>query len=142
MKNSKLSMTLWIGGLVSGVFAGYYLYQNREKLGPQKDKMVKLLGDLQKTSEQIGKKLTNLSGEKLKTAMNSIREFAEDVTYEELEPLFGTAAKKTGTRIGVLLSVGVLMNNGRAKTQAIFDFIESCKIDENEILKSEAEKLA
>lgn len=57
MKNSKLSMTLWIGGLVSGVFAGYYLYQNREKLGPQKDKMVKLLGDLQKTSEQIGKKL-------------------------------------------------------------------------------------
>ena len=57
MKNSKLSMTLWIGGLVSGVFAGYYLYQNREKLGPQKDKMVKLLGELQKTSEQIGKKL-------------------------------------------------------------------------------------
>lgn len=57
MKNSKLSMTLWVGGLVSGVFAGYYLYQNREKLGPQKDRMVKLLGDLQKTSEQIGKKL-------------------------------------------------------------------------------------
>lgn len=57
MKNSKLSMSLWLGGLVSGIFAGYYLYQNREKLGPQKDKMVKLLGELQKTSEQIGKKL-------------------------------------------------------------------------------------
>lgn len=50
-------MTLWIAGLVSGVVAGYYLYQNREKLGPQKDKIVKLLGDLQKASEQIGKKL-------------------------------------------------------------------------------------
>ncbi|WP_103926524.1 hypothetical protein [Algoriphagus boritolerans] len=57
MKNSKLSMALWLGGLVSGIFAGYYLYQNREKLGPQKDKMVKLLGELQRTSEQIGKKL-------------------------------------------------------------------------------------
>ncbi len=57
MKNSKLSMSLWLGGLVSGIFAGYYLYQNREKLGPQKEKMMKLLGELQKTSEQIGKKL-------------------------------------------------------------------------------------
>lgn len=57
MKNSKLSMSLWLGGLISGIFAGYYLYQNREKLGPQKDKMVKLLGELQRTSEQIGKKL-------------------------------------------------------------------------------------
>lgn len=57
MKNSKVSMALWLGGLVSGVFAGYYLYQNREKLGPQKEKMLKILGDLQKTSEQLGKKL-------------------------------------------------------------------------------------
>lgn len=57
MKNSKLSMTLWLAGLASGVVAGYYLYQNKEKLGPQKDKLVKLLGELQKTSEDIGKKL-------------------------------------------------------------------------------------
>jgi glutaminyl-tRNA synthetase len=92
--------------------------------------------------QQIGKKLTNLSGEKLETAMNSIREFAQDVTYEELEPLFGTAAKKTGTRIGVLLSVGVLMKNGQVKSQEISDFIDSCKNDENEILRAEAEKLA
>jgi hypothetical protein len=57
MKKSNVSMSLWIAGLVSGVVAGYYLYQNREKLGPQKDKIVKLLGELQKASEQIGKKL-------------------------------------------------------------------------------------
>jgi glutaminyl-tRNA synthetase len=90
--------------------------------------------------QQIGKKLTNLSGEKLETAMNSIREFAKDVSYEELVPLFNTAAKKVGTRIGVLLSIGVLLKNGQAKNQAISDFIESCKNDENEILKAEAEK--
>ena len=50
-------MTLWLAGLASGVVAGYYLYQNKEKLGPQKEKLVKLLGELQKTSEDIGKKL-------------------------------------------------------------------------------------
>lgn len=50
-------MTLWFAGLASGVVAGYYLYQNKEKFGPQRDKLVKLLGDLQKASEDIGKKL-------------------------------------------------------------------------------------
>lgn len=72
MKNSKLSMTLWLGGLVSGIFAGYYIYQNREKLGPQKDKMVKLLGDLQRTSEQIGKKLKEAGIEGLEKGKKSI----------------------------------------------------------------------
>ncbi|MBS4071024.1 MAG: glutamine--tRNA ligase/YqeY domain fusion protein [Algoriphagus sp.] len=91
--------------------------------------------------QQIGKKLTNLSGEKLETAMNSIKEFAEEVTYEELEPLFATAAKKTGTRIATMLALGVLLNKGQAKNQAITEFIESGKVDENEILRAEAEKL-
>ncbi|MBN7813133.1 hypothetical protein J0A68_19415 [Algoriphagus sp. H41] len=50
-------MTYWLAGLASGVVAGYLLYQNREKIGPQKDKLVKLLGELQKASEDIGKKL-------------------------------------------------------------------------------------
>ncbi|MFN3996377.1 glutamine--tRNA ligase/YqeY domain fusion protein [Algoriphagus sp.] len=91
--------------------------------------------------QQISKKLTNLSGEKLETAMNSIREFAKEVSYEEIEPLFNTASKKVGTRIGVLLALGVLLKNGQVKNQEISDFIESCRTDENEILKSEAEKL-
>lgn len=91
--------------------------------------------------QQIGKKLTNLSGEKLETAMNSIKEFAEEVTYEELEPLFATAAKKTGTRIATMLALGVLLNKGQSKNQAITEFIESGKVDENEILRAEAEKL-
>lgn len=91
--------------------------------------------------QQIGKKLTNLSGEKLETAMNSIREFAEEVSYEELEPLFATAAKKTGTRIAAMLALGVLLKKGQAKNQTIADFIESGKADENEMLRAEAEKL-
>ncbi|MDI1323488.1 MAG: glutamine--tRNA ligase/YqeY domain fusion protein [Algoriphagus sp.] len=92
--------------------------------------------------QQISKKITNLSGEKLETALNSIREYAEDVTFEELEPLFGTAAKKTGTRIGVILTLNVMLKNGQAKNQAVIDFIQSCLTDENDILRSEAEKLA
>jgi glutaminyl-tRNA synthetase len=92
--------------------------------------------------QQIGKKLTNLSGEKLETALNSIREFAENVTFEELEPLFGTAAKKTGTRIGVILTLNVLLKKGQEKNQAVKDFIQSCLTDENDILRSEAEKFA
>ena len=91
---------------------------------------------------QIGKKLTNFSGDKLETAMDSIREFAKDVSYEELEPLFGTAAKKTGTRIGVMIALGVLLKNGKEKTQAAMDFIATGKADENEILRAEAEKIS
>lgn len=91
--------------------------------------------------QQISKKLTNLSGDKLETAINSIREFAEEVSYEEIEPLFNTASKKVGTRIGVLLSLGILLKNGQFKNQAILNFIESCRTDENEILRTEAEKL-
>ena len=111
--------------------------QPKPQVQPQPQAQKKALNEIQ----QIGKKLTNLSGEKLETAMNSIKEFAEEVTYEELEPLFATAAKKTGTRIATMLALGVLLNKGQAKNQAIIEFIESGKVDENEILKAEAEKL-
>ncbi|MFC5190849.1 glutamine--tRNA ligase/YqeY domain fusion protein [Algoriphagus aquatilis] len=111
--------------------------QPKPQVQPQPQAQKKALNEIQ----QIGKKLTNLSGEKLETAMNSIKEFAEEVTYEELEPLFATAAKKTGTRIATMLALGVLLNKGQAKNQAITEFIESGKVDENEILRAEAEKL-
>jgi glutaminyl-tRNA synthetase len=91
--------------------------------------------------QQIGKKLTNLSGEKLETAMNSIKEFAAEVTYDELEPLFETASKKTGTRIATMLALGVLLKKGQVKTQAAAEFIQSGKADENEILRAEAERI-
>lgn len=112
--------------------------QPKPQAPPQPQGQRKALNEIQ----QIGKKLTNLSGEKLETALNSIREYAEDVTFEELEPLFGTAAKKTGTRIGVILTLNVMLKNGQVKNQAVIDFIQSCLTDENDILRSEAEKLA
>lgn len=77
MKNSKLKTTLWLGGLVSGIFAGYYLYQNREKLGPQKEKLSKLLADLQKSTEEIGKKIKAAGKEHLeagKSIANNVKE--------------------------------------------------------------------
>nr|WP_287937376.1 glutamine--tRNA ligase/YqeY domain fusion protein [Algoriphagus sp.] len=111
--------------------------QSKPQAQPQAQAQKKAINEIQ----QIGKKLTNLSGDKLETAMNSIKEFAEEVSYEELEPLFATASKKTGTRIAAMLALGVLLNKGQAKNQTIADFIESGKADENEILKAEAEKL-
>lgn len=56
MKNSKTKLALWIGGLAAGVVAGALIYRNREKLGPQKEKLSKILGQLQKKGEEFGKK--------------------------------------------------------------------------------------
>ncbi|MCS5489482.1 glutamine--tRNA ligase/YqeY domain fusion protein [Algoriphagus limi] len=91
--------------------------------------------------QQISKKLTNFSGDKLESALSSILDLAEEVSYEELEPLFNTAAKKVGTRIGVMLSLGVLLKKGQARNEAINSFIEAGLADDNELLKREAEKV-
>uniref|UniRef100_UPI004048A542 glutamine--tRNA ligase/YqeY domain fusion protein n=1 Tax=Algoriphagus sp. TaxID=1872435 RepID=UPI004048A542 len=91
--------------------------------------------------QYIGKKLTNLSGEKLEEALTNIRVQAENVTYEELEPLFGTAAKKVGTRIAVLVALTVLLAKGTSKTPAASEFIASCQSDESITLREEAAKI-
>lgn len=92
--------------------------------------------------QYIGKKLTNLSGDKLMEALTNIRAQAENVTYEELEPLFGTAAKKVGTRIAVLVALSVLLAKGTAKSPAAAEFIASCKSDDSSILREEAAKIS
>lgn len=92
--------------------------------------------------QYIGKKLTNLSGDKLEDALKDIRSQAENVTYEELEPLFGTAAKKVGTRIAVLVALSVLLAKGTSKTPAASEFIASCQSDESNTLREEAAKIA
>jgi hypothetical protein len=79
MKNSKLSMSLWLAGLATGAVAGYFLYQNREKFGPQKEKLVKILGELQKTSEDIGKKLKAVGLESLEKGKNLAKNTADHV---------------------------------------------------------------
>ena len=92
--------------------------------------------------QYIGKKLTNLSGDKLEAALQDIRIQAEQVTYEELEPLFGTAAKKVGTRLAVLVALSVLLAKGTPKTPAAMEFITSCQSDESITLREEAAKVA
>lgn len=72
-------MTFWLAGLASGVVAGYLLYQNREKLGPQKEKLVRLLGDLQKASEDIGKKLKAVGLESLEKGKSLAKTSNEQV---------------------------------------------------------------
>ena len=92
--------------------------------------------------QYIGKKLTNLSGDKLEEALKDIRVQAANVTYEELEPLFGTAAKKVGTRIAVLVALSVLLAKGTSKTPAALEFIASCQSDESNTLREEAAKIS
>jgi glutaminyl-tRNA synthetase len=91
--------------------------------------------------QQISKKLTNFSGDKLETALSSIATLAEEISYDELEPLFNTAAKKVGTRIGVMVALRVLLEKGQEKTSAATEFISNGKADNNEILRAEAEKI-
>jgi len=66
---------------------------------------------------------------------------ADDVTYEELEQLFQTAAKKVGTRIGVMISLGVLLNKGQERNAQVEAFIAAGLADENEQLVEEAKKI-
>jgi glutaminyl-tRNA synthetase len=90
---------------------------------------------------QLGKKYTNLPEEKQLKVKAEIQELAKDVPYLDLEPLFATAVKKAGTRIAVMLTLGVLLKNGLEKNNAINDFIEKALEDKNELLVTEAKLL-
>jgi glutaminyl-tRNA synthetase len=88
--------------------------------------------------KKIAKKYTNLSGDKLIAARTDIAKYAEEVSYEDLEPLFGTAAKKVGTRIGAMITLGVLLRKGQERTAAANAFIEAGLNDSNALLAEEA----
>jgi glutaminyl-tRNA synthetase len=70
-----------------------------------------------------------------------ILELANKVSYEELEPLFGTALKKSGTRIVVMITLKALLNKGLKRNEAINEFIAKAKEDKNELLAAEANEL-
>ena len=91
--------------------------------------------------QKIAKKYTNLSGEKLTAARSDIAKLADEVTYEDIEPLLNTAAKKVGTRIGVMITLGVLLNKGLERNPEIDAFITAALADENEELAGEAAKI-
>ncbi len=91
--------------------------------------------------QQLGKKYTNLPEAKQLKVKSEILELAKNVSYEELEPLFNTAAKKVGTRIAVALVLGVLLENGQAKNDEVNAFLEKAINDKNELLVAEAQSL-
>ena len=88
--------------------------------------------------QQLGKKYTNLPEAKQLKAKAEIQELAENVSYEELEPLFSTAAKKVGTRIATMITLGVLLKNGLKINAEIEAFIQKGLDDTDALLVAEA----
>ena len=91
--------------------------------------------------EQIksyGKKYDRLPEDKQADAKVDIQELAKKVSYEEVEPLFNTSVKKSGTRIITMITLGVLLKNGLEKNEAINDFIAKALDDKNALLVAEA----
>jgi glutaminyl-tRNA synthetase len=109
--------------------------QNQDKLKPQQQRSA--LSVIQ----QLGKKYTNLSEEKQLKAKAEIQELSNNVSYDELEPLFGTAAKKAGTRIAVMIVLKELLKKGLERNDTINAFIEKAKDDKSELLSIEAKGL-
>ncbi len=91
--------------------------------------------------KQLGKKYTNLPEEKQLKAKVEIQKLAENVSYEDLQLLFNTAAKKAGTRIAAILTLGVLLKNGLQKNDDISGFISKALEDKNDLLAQEAKAL-
>ena len=91
---------------------------------------------------RFGKKFTKFPSEKQQEVKVQIQELAKNITYEELQPLFGTAVKKAGTRIVTMICLGVLLKNGLEANDEVKGFINKALEDKNEVLVSEAEKIS
>ena len=91
--------------------------------------------------KQLGKKYTNAPEAKQEKSKAEILKLAEEVSYDDLQPLFNTAAKKAGTRIATMITLGVLLKNGQERNEDIDAFISKAKEDSNELLVAEAKNL-
>jgi glutaminyl-tRNA synthetase len=91
--------------------------------------------------KQLGKKYTNLPEAKQEKSKADILKLAEDISYEDLQPLFNTAAKKVGTRIATMIALGVLLKNGQQRNEAINTFIDKALEDENALLVAEVKAI-
>jgi len=109
--------------------------QNQQK--PQQGQQPKAISVVQK----LGKKYTNLPEDKQLKVKEEIKTLAQSISYEELEPLFGTAVKKTGTRIATLIVLKVLLEKDQERNEAIDEFIAKAKSDKNELLVAEVSNL-
>ncbi|GAA4891634.1 glutamine--tRNA ligase/YqeY domain fusion protein [Flaviramulus aquimarinus] len=95
--------------------------------------------------EQIksyGKKYDRLPEDKQAKAKSEIQELAKNVSYEELEPLFNTSVKKSGTRIITMIALGVLLEKGLEKNETIHAFIAKALEDKNALLVTEAHAIS
>ena len=92
--------------------------------------------------KQLGKKYTNLPDAKQTKVRSEILKLAEQVSYEDLEPLFNTSVKKSGTRIATILVLGVLLKNGQIRNEVINNFIDKALQDKNELLAAEARAIS
>ena len=87
--------------------------------------------------KQLGKKYTNLPEVKQQKTKAEIQLLAKEVSYDDLEPLFNTAAKKVGTRIAVLIALKVLIANGLELNTQINEFLLAAKADKTPLLSQE-----
>jgi glutaminyl-tRNA synthetase len=108
--------------------------QNKSKQPQQKRAAISVI-------QQLGKKYTNYPEDKQLRVKAEIQELAKAVSYDELEPLFATAVKKSGTRIAVMITLKELLKNGLERNDNINDFIAKALEDKNEILVSEASEI-
>ncbi|SEK79140.1 glutaminyl-tRNA synthetase [Aquimarina amphilecti] len=93
--------------------------------------------------KRAGKKYTNLPDEKREALKTKLLEAAKKVEIDELVPLYGTAAKKIGTRIVVTIALGVVLKTKNIEPdQEAKDFILKGKEDSNELLSKEAGVIA
>ena len=60
------------------------------------------------------------------------------MAYDELSPLFGTAAKKVGTRIAVIIVLKELLKSGQKDNPETKAFIKTASEDSNPLLRAEA----
>jgi len=95
--------------------------------------------------EQIksyGKKYDKMPEDKRIEAKADIQELAKNVNYDEVEPLFNTSIKKSGTRIITIVTLAVLLKNGLKRNDAINNFIAKALEDKNALLVDEAKAIS
>ena len=92
--------------------------------------------------KSFGKKYDRMPEDKQAKAKANIQELAKSVSYDELEPLFNTSVKKSGTRIITMITLGVLLKGGLEKNEAIDAFISKALDDKNELLVAEAKAIS
>ena len=118
--------------------------KQKPKPQQQQDQNNKAQQNKRSAIEQIksyGKKYDRMKDDQREKAKAEIQELAKNVSYEDVEALFGTSVKKAGTRIITMISLGVLLDNGLERNDSINDFISKALEDKNELLVAEAKTI-